>query len=54
MERRKRITCKQTHASKGGEFGGKGAAGMMKDDDEEDERVQVTPNMKAGGSHAKP
>ena len=26
-------------------FGGKGAARMMKGDDEEDERVQVAPNM---------
>ena len=42
---------KGKHASKGGEFGGKGAARMMKGDEEEDERVQVAPNMGAAGSY---
>ena len=42
---------KGEHASKRGKFSGKGAARTMKGDDEEDERVQVAPNMGAGGSY---
>ena len=43
---------KGEHASKGGGFGGKGAARMTKADDEKDERVQVAPDMGAGGSYS--
>ena len=40
-----------TRSSNGGEFGGKGFARMTKDDDEEDEQVQVALDMGACGSY---
>ena len=53
---------KGEHASKGGEFGGKGFQQSVKtmkgeeeqEADEEDERDRVAPNMGAGGSHPRP
>ena len=52
---------KGEHASKGGEFGGKGFQQSVKtmkgveeqEADEEDERGRVAPNMGVGGSHPK-
>ena len=40
---------KREYVSKGGEFGGKEAARIIKGDDEEDERVQVAHNMEEAG-----